>query len=218
MIEYVDIIIYWIIFFTLLISISNNYLNLLRYYVLQVVLILAIFFILYSDNFADDKILLVSFIFAIIFRLIFIPIYINYFIKSFYVKKLKMRITDRIFRIPQIVTFIILILFFSFSYYLSLFVFSKENMIFIVSIFIFLSWMLNFFNHRKLVWDILSFLAMENAIFFFWLLIIDKIPFYIEFGIMIDIVLILLILLILVYNIKKNLWKTFISILNELKE
>lgn len=216
--EYFNIAVFGIIFATLLISTTNNYISLLRYYVLQVALILVLFFMLYSGAFAHDKLLLVSFIFAIAIRLIVVPTYINYFIKEFYVKKLQMRITDRVFRIPQTLIFLILIGFFSLSYYLAIFIFGEANLIFTASFFVFLAWMLNFVNHRKLVWDILSFLEVENAVFLAWLLILEKVPFYIEFGIIVDILLILLILLILVYNIKQVAGDTQISHMNELKD
>lgn len=216
--EYFDIVIYAIVFATLLISTTNNYISLLRYYVLQVALILVLFFMLYSWAFAHDKVLLVSFVFAIIIRLVIIPTYINHFIKEFYVKKLQMRITDRVFRIPQTLVFLILIGFFSLSYYLGTFIFGQSNLIFTVSFFMFLAGMLNFVNHKKLVWDVLSFLAIENAVFLAWLLILEKVPFYIEFGIIVDVLLILLILLILVYNIKQVSWDTQISNMNELKD
>jgi hydrogenase-4 membrane subunit HyfE len=104
------------------------------------------------------------------------------------------------------------------SYYLAIFIFGQANLIFTASFFIFLAWMLNFVNHRKLVWDILSFLEVENAVFLAWLLILEKVPFYIEFGIIVDILLVLLILLILVYNIKQVAGDTQISHMNELKD
>ncbi|MDD5213110.1 MAG: hypothetical protein PHG82_01675 [Candidatus Gracilibacteria bacterium] len=216
--EYFNIAVFGIIFATLLISTTNNYISLLRYYVLQVALILVLFFMLYSGAFAHDKLLLVSFIFAIAIRLIVVPTYINYFIKEFYVKKLQMRITDRVFRIPQTLIFLILIGFFSLSYYLAIFIFGEANLIFTASFFVFLAGMLNFVNHRKLVGDILSFLEVENAVFLAGLLILEKVPFYIEFGIIVDILLILLILLILVYNIKQVAGDTQISHMNELKD
>lgn len=218
MVEYFNIIIYWIVFTTILISTTNNYITLLRYYVLQVFWILVLFFMIYSGHFVNDPFLLISFIFAIIIRLIFIPWYINYFIKKFYIKKLKMRVTDRVFRIPMILIFIILIGFFTLSYYSSLYIFWRNEPIFVTSFFVFLSGMLNFVNHRKLVWDILSFLEIENSIFLIWLLILEKVPFYIEFWIIIDVLLILLILLILVYNIKQVAWSTNISNISELKD
>lgn len=216
--EYFNIIIYWIVFSTILISTTNNYISLLRYYVLQVLFILVLFFMMYSGNFLHDKLLLLSFVFAFFIRLIFIPSYINYFIKNFYVKKLKMRVTDRVFRIPISLIFIILIWFFTLSYYSSLYIFWKVDLIFLTSFFIFLSWMLNFVNHRKLVWDILSFLEIENSIFLIGLLVLEKVPFYIEFWIIIDVLLILLILLILVYNIKQVAWSTNIANISELKD
>jgi hydrogenase-4 membrane subunit HyfE len=215
--EYNNIIIFWIIFSTLLISTTNNYISFLRYYVLQVCFILVLFYMMYSWSFMSDKLLLTSFIFAIIIRLIIIPIYINYFIKEFYVKKLQMRVTDRVFRIPQSLVFLILIWFFFLSYYLAIFVFWEINFIFTVSFFVFFAWLLNFVNHKRLVWDILSFLEIENAIFIIWLMILEKVPFYIEFGIIIDVILVLLILLILVYNIKQVIWDTEISHINHLK-
>lgn len=215
--EYTNIIIFWIIFTTLLISTTNNYISFIRYYVFQVSLILALFYMLYSGSFMHDKILLVSFIFAILIRLIIIPAYINYFMKEFYVKKLQMRVTDRLFRIPQSFIFLILIWFFALSYYLGIFIYWETHMIFSVSFFVLLGWLLNFVNHKRLVWDILSFLEIENAVFLIGLLIIEKVPFYIEFGIIIDVILILLILLILVYNIKQVIWDTKISHINKLK-
>jgi hypothetical protein len=137
--EYFNIAVFGIIFATLLISTTNNYLSLLRYYILQVALILVLFFILYSSHFARDKVLLVSFVFAIAIRLIVVPTYINYFIKEFYVKRLQMRITDRVFRIPQTLIFLILIGFFALSYYLAIFIFGQANLIFTASFFIFLA-------------------------------------------------------------------------------
>lgn len=217
MTDYNNIIIFWIIFSSLLISTTNNYISFLRYYVLQVCFILVLFFMMYSWSFMHDKLLLTSFIFAIVIRLVIIPLYINYFIKEFYVKKLQMRITDRIFRIPQSLIFLILIWFFLLSYYLGIFVFWEANFIFTVSFFVFLAGLLNFVNHKRLVWDILSFLEIENAVFLIWLMILEKVPFYIEFGIIIDVILVLLILLILVYNIKQVVWDTEISHINELK-
>jgi hydrogenase-4 membrane subunit HyfE len=215
---YSNIIIYWLVFVTILISTTNNYISMLRYYVLQVLFILVLFFMLHSDNFVHDKLLLISFIFAFVVRLILIPWYINHFIKNFYVKKLKMRITDRVFRIPISLVFIVLIWFFALSYYSSMFIFWEMNVIFVTSFFIFLAWMLNFVNHRKLVWDIISFLEIENSIFLIWLLIIEKVPLYIEFWIVVDVMLILLILLILVYNIKQVAWSTSTSHISELKD
>ncbi|NDK08877.1 hypothetical protein EOM39_06580 [Candidatus Gracilibacteria bacterium] len=217
MTDYNNIIIFGIIFSSLLISTTNNYISFLRYYVLQVCFILVLFFMMYSGSFMHDKLLLTSFIFAIIIRLLIIPSYINYFIKEFYVKKLQMRITDRIFRIPQSLIFLILIGFFLLSYYLGIFVFGEANFIFTVSFFVFLAGLLNFVNHRRLVGDILSFLEIENAVFLIGLMILEKVPFYIEFGIIIDVILVLLILLILVYNIKQVVGDTEISHINELK-
>ncbi len=216
--DYFNIIIYWIVFTTILISITNNYISLLRYYVLQVLFILVLFYMIYSGHFHEDPFLLASFVFAIVVRLIFIPWYINYFIKKFYIKKLKMRVTDRVLRIPISLVFIILIGFFALSYYSGLYIFWKNEPIFVTSFFVFLAGMLNFVNHRKLVWDILSFLEIENSIFLTWLLILEKVPFYIEFWIIIDVLLILLILLILVYNIKQVAWSTNISNMSELKD
>ncbi|MDD3302093.1 MAG: hypothetical protein PHN31_00930 [Candidatus Gracilibacteria bacterium] len=215
--EYHNIIIFGIVFSSLLISTTNNYISFLRYYILQVCLILVLFFMLYSGYFLEDKLLLTSFIFAIIIRLIIIPNYINYFIKEFYIKKLQMRITDRIFRIPQSLIFLILIGLFGLSYYLGIFIFGKIDFIFTVSFFVFFAGLLNFVNHKKLVGDILSFLEIENAIFLLGLAIIKEVPFYIEFGIIIDIILVLLILLILVYNIKQVVGDTEISHINKLK-
>jgi len=215
--EYHNIIIFWIVFSSLLISTTNNYISFLRYYILQVCLILVLFFMLYSWYFLEDKLLLTSFIFAIIIRLIIIPNYINYFIKEFYIKKLQMRVTDRIFRIPQSLIFLILIWLFGLSYYLWIFIFWEIDFIFTVSFFVFFAWLLNFVNHKRLVWDIMSFLEIENAIFLIWLAILKEVPFYIEFWIIIDIILILLILLILVYNIKQVVWDTEISHINKLK-
>ncbi len=215
--EFSNIIIFWIIFSSLLISTTNNYISFLRYYILQVCLILVLFFMLFSDSFIHDKVLMASFIFAIIIRLIIIPNYINYFLKEFYVKKLQMRITDRVFRIPQSFVFLILIWFFFLSYYISIFVFSEMNLIFTVSLFVFFGWLLNFVNHKRLVWDILSFLEIENAVFLVWLMVLENVPLYIEVGIIIDVIIVLLILLILVYNIKQVVWDTEISHINNLK-
>lgn len=215
--EFSNIIIFWVIFSSLLISTTNNYINFLRYYVLQVCLILILFFMLFSDSFMHDKLLIASFIFAIIIRLIIIPNYINYFIKEFYVKKLQMRVTDRVFRIPQSFVFLILVWFFILSYYIGKFVFTEINLIFTVSFFVFFAWLLNFVNHRRLVWDILSFLEIENAVFLVWLLVLEDVPLFIEIGIIIDVILVLLILLILVYNIKQVVWNTDISQMNKLK-
>jgi len=156
---------------------------------------------------SSDLMLSASFLLAIVIRLFLIPKGVAHFINTYYVEKLKMRVTDRIFHFTQSTVFLILTGFFVLSYAVAKFVMGNapelDLLLFATSAFVFLAGLLNFVNHRRLVGDILSFLGVENAIFLAGLLIIAKLPLAIELGIIVDVILILFILLILAFNISK---------------
>lgn len=216
--ENIEILLLFIIITTVLLSITNNYMVFLRNYVIQVFLIMVIFFLMYSWSFHEEFVLIISFVGAIFIRLILIPNYIKHFISEYYLKKSRMRMAERIPQFSNFYIFIILIFFLFFISYLSIKTFWNYNSIFITSIFILFAWLLNFINHKRLVWDILSFLEIENAVFLFSLLIIKNVPIYIELWILIDVVMSLMILLILVFKIKEIVWTTNVESLTELKD
>jgi hydrogenase-4 component E len=208
-----EIILLLIIFSILILWVIGNYKNFIRRYTIQVALILAVFYFLYANNFLSDFMLLASFISAIIIRLFFIPRVLN---KS--VNKSWLPIVERKFKFWRFFTLLIYLTTLLFIAFLSKRIFETYNLIFIAGIFIVISSFLNFENHNKLVWDILSFLELENWIFLISLLIIGKVNFYIELGIIIDILMSLSILIISAIKIKKEYWTIDIDQLAELKE
>lgn len=78
----------------------------------------------------------------------------------------------------------------------------EPNLILVASILIVFSWLFTFLNHRKLIGDILAFLFIENGLFLFSMLIIEKISFYAEINIMVDILMSIAVLVISMIKIR----------------
>ncbi len=193
--------------------VTGNYKNFIKIYVLQVAIILAFFYMLYSKNFSEDIFILISFLFAILIRLFLIPWFLYYF-----VKKSRLPIVEREFKFGIFTN--LLIYFFSLWIisFISLKVYWTYNYIFIWAVFMVVSGFLNFANHKKLIWDILSFLELENGVFLLSLLVLEKISFYIELGIIVDIIMSLAILIISTMKIKSVYGSIHIDKLSELKD
>jgi len=81
-----------------------------------------------------------------------------------------------------------------------------------------ISGFLNFANHKKLIWDILSILEIENWVFLISLLALDKISFYIELWVIVDIIMSLMILIIMTLKIKNMYWSINIDKISTLKD
>ena len=207
-----------VLFFLIILSIIIlwvvwNYKNFIKIYTIQVFMIIAIFFIQYSDKFSQDIFILISFIFAILIRWFLIPGFLYYFVKTS-----KLPLVEREF---QFWIFVNLILYFITLWiisYISIKVFWKYNYMFIASMFMVVSWFLNFSNHKKLIWDILSFLELENGIFLLSLLVLERISFYLELWIVADIMMSLAILLISTLKIRSVYWSINIDKLASLKD
>jgi len=199
-----SIIILWVVW---------NYKNFIKIYTIQVAMILAIFFIEYSDKFSWDIFILISFLFAIIVRLIIIPWFLYHFVKTS-----KLPLVEREFKFGMFFNLIMYFIALGIISYISLKVFWKYNYIFIASLFMVVSGFLNFANHKKLIWDILSFLELENGIFLLSLLVLERISFYLELWIVADIIMSLAILLISTLKIKSVYWSINIDKLAKLKD
>ena len=199
-----SIIILWVV---------GNYKNFIKIYTVQVWMILSIFFIEYSDKFTQDIFILISFIFAIIVRLIIIPWFLYYFVKTS-----KLPLVEREFKFWMFFNLILYLVSLAVISYISIKVFGNYNYIFIASLFMVVSWFLNFANHKKLIWDILSFLELENGIFLLSLLVLERISFYLELWIVVDIVMSLAILLISTIKIRSVYWSINIDKLANLKD
>jgi hydrogenase-4 membrane subunit HyfE len=190
-----------------------NYKNFIKIYTIQVAIILWLFYMLYSKDFWSDLFIFISFMFAIIVRLILIPWVLYNFIKTS-----KLPIVEREFKFGMFFNLIMYFVSLWIITYISIRVFDDFNYIFIASLFMIVSGFLNFANHKKLIWDILSFLELENWIFLLSLLVLDKISFYIELWIVIDIVMSLAILIISTLKIKNVYWSINIDKLSNLKD
>lgn len=180
-----------------LLGIVANYFTSLKVYILQVFLIIGIFYFLYQDQLFEDVWLLISFISAIIIRLVMIP----RILKDFMKRTLK-RLNEKTFFFGRIYHLLLLVFVLIGSYLLSLKILWKVNFIFMGAMLVMFSWLINFVSHKKIIWDVLSFLEVENWVFLLSLLVITYIPFYLEFGIIIDIVMSVLILVVSLIKIK----------------
>jgi len=193
--------------------VTSNYKNFIKIYTFQVLIILSIFFLKYNEQFTIDIFIWLSFIFAIIVRFIIIPYILYYFIKTS-----KLPLVEREFKFWIFFNLIMYFISLTVISYISIKVFWDYNYIFIASLFIVVSGFINFANHKKLIWDILSFLELENGIFLLSLLVLERISFYLELWIIVDIVMSLAILLISTLKIKSVYWTINIDKLANLKD
>ncbi len=208
-----EVLFFLIILSIIILWISSNYKNFIKIYTIQVFMIIAIFFIEYSDKFFHDIFILISFIFAIIIRLFIIPGFLYHFVKTS-----KLPLVEREFQFGMFVNLIIYFVALWVISYISIKVFGKYDYIFIASMFMVVSGFLNFANHKKLIWDILSFLELENGIFLLSLLVLERISFYLELWIVADIMMSLAILLISTLKIRSVYWSINIDKLASLKD
>jgi len=190
-----------------------NYKNFIKIYIFQVLIILVFFYMLYSQKFMIDIFILISFLFAILVRLFLIPWFLYYFIN-----KSKLPIVEREFKFWMFFNLILYFISLFIIVFISKKVYWEYNYIFIWALFMIVSGFLNFANHKKLIWDILSFLELENWVFLLSLLVLEKVSFYIEIWIIVDIIMSLVILLISTLKIKSIYWSIDIDKLSELKD
>jgi len=190
-----------------------NYKNFIKIYIFQVIIILVFFYILYSQKFMIDIFILISFLFAILVRLFLIPVFLYYFIS-----KSKLPIVEREFKFWMFFNLILYFISLFIIVFISKKVYWEYNYIFIWALFMIVSGFLNFANHKKLIWDILSFLELENWVFLLSLLVLEKVSFYIEIWIIVDIIMSLAILLISTLKIKSIYWSIDIDKLSELRD
>ena len=207
-------------FFLFLISLSVillaviwNYKVFLKIYAFQVLLIISVFYYMYWNLFSEDIFLFLSFLFAIAVRLILIPWVLYKFINSS-----KVPIVEREFKFWIFVNLIIYLASLVLLYNISIKIYWEIQPIFIWATFMVISWFLNFANHKKLIWDILSFLEIENWVFLLSLLALDKISIYLELWIVVDIVMSLAILIIMTLKIKNIYWSIDIDKISSLKD
>ena len=208
-----EIFLFLILLSILLLALIWNYKVFLRIYTFQVLLILSVFFMMNWDRFLDEKFLALSFIFAVIIRLILIPVVLHKFINGS-----KLPVLEREFKFWAFVNVIIYMFFLILIYNLSIKIYWEMNPIFIWAFFMIISGFLNFANHKKLIWDILSILEIENWVFLISLLALDKISFYIELWVIVDIIMSLMILIIMTLKIKNMYWSINIDKISTLKD
>ena len=194
-----------------------NYKNFIKIYVLQVIIILAFLYILYHFRFSEDIFILLSFIVAIVIRLVLIPWFLYHFIN-----KSKLPVVEREFKFWIFTNLLIYFVSLLIIIYISQKVYLDHNykdiFIFVWALFMLVSGFLNFSNHKKLIWDILSFLELENGVFLLSLLVLEKVGFYIELWIIVDILMSFAILIISTMKIKSVYGSINIDKLSELKD
>jgi len=193
-------------------TISSNYLSFIKIYIIQTALIFVIFYLMYSIKFTTDKMLLFAFIYWIIIRVLWVPLTINHFLT-----KLNMPFIERKFHINWLYVLIIQLMMLFFIYMLAKKI-HVSSLVFITSVLIVFFGLFTFLNHRKLIWDILAFLFIENWLFLLSMLIIEKISFYAEINIMVDILMSIAVLVISMIKIRSVTWNVDISQFVNLKE
>lgn len=210
--EDIQILAFLIIVSSIVIAIASHYSSFLRMYVAQVFLMLIAFYLLHAAHFADDMVLVASFWLAIAVRLILIPALMY---RS--LKRIGGNLVERKFHLSPfyglLVQAIILV---------GVFLLTKKlevaDPLFMAGLFVLFNGLYNFLNHRKLIGDILSFLVIENGVFLVSLLVLEHLPIYIEFGIIIDILMSIAIMLISTANIKNIVWTTELEDLSYIKD
>lgn len=179
-----------------LLTVSSNYLNFIKIYILQTTLIFGVFYILYATKFGSEPLLLFAFVYGIAIRVIGVPLTIHHFLT-----KLNMPFIERKLHINGLYALCIQLGILLFVYMLAKKI-HEPNLILVASILIVFSWLFTFLNHRKLIGDILAFLFIENGLFLFSMLIIEKISFYAEINIMVDILMSIAVLVISMIKIR----------------
>jgi len=168
---------------------------------------------LYNKQFTDDIFIFISFIFAILIRLLLIPSFLYHFIKTS-----KLPIVEREFKFGIFTNLVFYLVSLLIIVFISQKVYWTNNYIFIWAMFMVVSGFLNFANHKKLIWDILSFLELENWVFLLSLLVLERVSFYIELWIIVDILMSLAILIISTLKIRSVYWSIDIDKLSDLKD
>jgi len=207
------VLLFLIILSIFILWVTSNYKNFIKIYAFQVLMILMIFYLKYNNQFTIDIFILLSFLFAIAVRFFIIPYILYYFVNTS-----KLPLVEREFKFWVFFNLIIYFISLAIISYISIKVFGKYNYIFIASLFMIVSGFINFTNHKKLIWDILSFLELENAIFLLSLLVLERISFYLELWVIVDIIMSLAILLISTLKIKSVYWTIDIDKLVNLRD
>lgn len=181
-----------------ILTLTSNYLVFLKLYFFQVLSILLIFVFNYGNLFWHDTPLLISFIIAIIIRLLLIPIVMYRFLS-----KWAFQLVERKMYFWTFMSMIIMFVWTLSAYTLTLKIFGEPNIIFMVSLILVLSWFMILVNHKKVIWDILWFLVLENGLFLISIALVQSISIYIELWILIDILMSLSVFAISVIKIKQ---------------
>ncbi len=194
--EILEIYCFLIIMSWFLLTVSGNYLNFIKIYIFQTALIFWIFYSMYMSKFESDPMLLFAFIYGIIIRVIWVPFTIHHFLT-----KLNMPFIERKLHIRWLYALLIQLFMVFFVYMLSKKI-GDSHIVLISSILIVFFGLFTFLNHKKLIGDILAFLFIENGLFLLSMLIIEKISFYAEINIMVDILMSLAVLVMSMIKIR----------------
>jgi len=196
-----------------ILTLTSNYLVFLKLYFFQVLSILLIFAFNYGHLFWQDTGLLISFVVAVLIRLLFIPIVMNRFLT-----KWTFQLVERKMYFGTFMSMIIMLLGTLFSYTLTLKIFGEPNIVFMTSIILIFSGFMILVNHKKVIWDILGFLVLENGLFLISIALIHSLNVYIELGILIDILMSLTVFSISVIKIKQIYGTLDLKKLSQLKD
>ncbi len=176
----------------------SNYLAFLEVYFLQILSILIVFVLGYGHLFWHDIGLLISFVVATLIRLLFIPI-----VMSRFLVKGSFHLVERKMYFGTFMSMIIMLVGTLSIYALTLKIFGSLNIVFMTSLLLVFSWFLILVNHKKVIWDILGFLVLENGLFLISIALAQTLNIYIELGILIDILMSLTVFSISVIKIKQ---------------
>ena len=177
---------------------TSNYIVFLKLYFFQILSILLIFVFNHGSLFGHDMGLLLSFLIAVIVRLFFIPIVMYRFLSQG-----SFQLVERKMYFGTFMNVIIMLVGTLAAYTLTLKIFGWPNIIFMTSLMLVFSWFIVIINHKRILGNILGFLVLENGLFLISIALVQSLNVYIEWGILINILMSLMVLGTSVIKIKQ---------------
>lgn len=194
-------------------TVSKNYFESLKIYSLQAFIMLLLFILNSDAEVFDNYLHIIILLIWFGLRIVLIP-----YLMFYYLKKWNFHIIERDFKIPVIWSLLIEMATFVCTYFIMLNIMWKLDVPYLISLNLIMFWFITSFNHKKLFWNILSLLLIENGILLLSIFMIWWLPFFVEIWVLVDIIFGFLVSLIALIKIKAIDEKTNIDSISNLKE
>ena len=211
--ESTQILLIAILLLAFLFTISKNYRETLHIYTAQTLAIFGIMLLNGQHDIFQDAFLIISILIGIGLRVFFMPKLIGHFLL-----KEQFHMMERDFKIPVFGSLLLELGIFIFTYTVVRNIFGRVDLIYFVSLILIFFGFVTSFNHKKLFSNILSLLMIENGLFLLSVFMLGSIPFFMELGIMVDIVFGFLVSIIALTHIKSIDETISIDSMQDLKE